>query len=299
MKLIFFMALLANIIFFLWEYPISRLSSVPPGNSSNEKKLAPILLLSEIAKQTEHSILPLEDDAVEVNAQLIVADIKLATGEAIAESAPSEVIDGQYQVIDTSREGLRRDELLAVDVDNAEATASIQSLVNAKVAENSSQTQLSDRLLPTGQSYCHQLGAVDDQNSLNQWRTVNESSTNSARQIEKSINKKLRYLVYYPPAESVEQSKDTIQSFKRMGVNELWLFRRGALKGAISFGLFSQEGRALSLQKHLSAKGIVAEILQSDTANPAVYVSISTAKEEMKNADPLRDKLLIAECEKQ
>ena len=69
-----------------------------------------------------------------------------------------------------------------------------------------------------------------------------------------------RYLVFIPAAKDFGIAQATEQQLKAKGITNLWLFRKGPMKNAISLGLFVKKQRAENLAQQLKQKQIEAEI---------------------------------------
>ncbi len=156
-----------------------------------------------------------------------------------------------------------------------------------------------EQLLLPKQTFCYEIGPFKDEESMNQWLTLNKNTISHFLQIEKNSPINPRYLVYSPATGNFEQSKKNITLFQKMGVDEFWMFRKGELEveGAISFGLFSKENRALDLQNKLSKKGLETKILHTEMTKTLLYLQIYTEKERLKSIFNANNKPVIANCE--
>jgi len=68
------------------------------------------------------------------------------------------------------------------------------------------------------------------------------------------------YLVFIPAAKDFHTAQATEQQLKAKGITNLWLFRKGPMKNAISLGLFVKKQRAENLARQLKQKQIKVEI---------------------------------------
>ncbi len=286
MKVIFLIVLLANIIFFLWEYNAPSLHSEQSTQTQNKQKLKQIFLLSEVKKQSKKSEIP---------PTIIVSELKTILN-AVAEP-PSDKVS-HSNIIQPNQ---------PIDPIAIDKTASEQATVKSKSKhttlkakiekEQISQANIQKQSFPPTKTFCYKIGPFQDKNSLDQWLALNKSTISRSFQIEKSDLLDSKYLVYSPATGNIEQSKENIQKFQKMGIDNLWLFRKGELEGAISFGLFSKENRALDLQNKLSAKGLDAKIIHTDMTASPLYLQIFTEKERLKSIFNTNNKQIIAECE--
>ncbi|WP_198246648.1 hypothetical protein [methane-oxidizing endosymbiont of Gigantopelta aegis] len=82
--------------------------------------------------------------------------------------------------------------------------------------------------------------------------------TSNIREIKQSIPS--TYLVFIPAAKDFDTAQATEQQLKAKGITNLWLFRKGPMKNAISLGLFVKKQRAENLARQLKQKQIKVEI---------------------------------------
>ena len=151
-------------------------------------------------------------------------------------------------------------------------------------------------LLEQKKSYCYQVGPFNGKAELTAWQSLNKLESASIHTFNKKLQIVSGYLVYYPAADDFSGSKKNARMLARKGITDLWLFRKGELKGVISLGLFVQEKRALSLQKELVNKGISVEIMQRSKVEKALFADISNQQEAFKDAVIVSDKQTISSC---
>ena len=99
---------------------------------------------------------------------------------------------------------------------------------------------------------CFRVGPFTNQGLAQEWTdSMTVNSAVKAEIIDRNIQQNIRYLVYYPAADSFETSLKNLTMLRKHGIKELWLFRNGELRGNISLGIFNQEDRAeLVRDKH-------------------------------------------------
>lgn len=68
------------------------------------------------------------------------------------------------------------------------------------------------------------------------------------------------YWLMYPAA-NMTQAQENLRRLQALGFTDLWLFRRGAWRNAISVGLYSQLSRAGAVADRLRARGIDVAVL--------------------------------------
>jgi hypothetical protein len=310
MKYIFFVTLLVNILFFLWEFNSPTSNAVESEYSQNRQQFEPILLLSEVNTQIGSDVIVKKDELVKVNSP-VVAERKPSI-DTVPE--PSNIVsldkkESNQLIIDSTdlKPDLERQDelpLTMVNFANKEEKSVVeQNIENNKLIEKTTTKELipfkeSERSLQVKQSYCYEIGPFDGQDTLDKWLALNKKDINSFQQIEKVINKNPRYLVYYPAADSFELAKENEQLFKNMGVTDIWLFRKGEFKGAISFGLFGKESSALDLQTKLADMGLDVDILYSENGKAVFYLEIETEKGTGWKGFNMTGEFQIKECSK-
>jgi hypothetical protein len=68
------------------------------------------------------------------------------------------------------------------------------------------------------------------------------------------------YWVLYPKAENLDVGRANRKMLMEKGIQDLWLFDKGELQGAISLGIYKTKERAESLQSKLREQGVEAEV---------------------------------------
>ncbi len=63
-----------------------------------------------------------------------------------------------------------------------------------------------------------------------------------------------------PAADTYESSEANFKMLKARGMDDIWLFQKGNLRGAISLGLFKRKEQAINVQKQFKAKNIDVEL---------------------------------------
>ncbi|MFK5949931.1 MAG: hypothetical protein QM500_14300 [Methylococcales bacterium] len=230
MKIFFFLVLLANIIFFLWEYKAVKTYS-PLVSQENVKKQ--ILLLSE-----------LPDGGSE---------------ETIVENAsvPPDMLLNNESSFDGGQ--------------------------NNTPVEN--------------KSYCYQVGPFLSESLLDDWVVKNKIDINLLTKVSEKSKKVTGFLVYYPQANTFQQSKNHIQLLENKGVTDFWLFRKGELKGVISLGLFTTKKRAVLLQNKLLNSGFSVKIMPRYREESIWYINILTDNQVMIDKMILSEKQSFLACD--
>jgi hypothetical protein len=107
---------------------------------------------------------------------------------------------------------------------------------------------------------CYEAGPFDVDRSFEIWYRQLASSGTEIKAISREDKAVDDYLVFYPAAETMEQSEADLQMLKDQGLKDFWVVRKGAEKGQILLGIFSREERAIKMKSQLQAKGINADI---------------------------------------
>mgnify|MGYP000529986620 FL=1 len=233
MKIFFFLVLLTNIVFFLWEF-----------NSQKE-----IISISNIDNTTEKIFL----------------------------------------LSELSKEELDKRRIITV-VDKQEDIEPIEILETESLIEEQGSIDLENK------SFCYQVGPFLNEKLLDEWLASNDIDVNLLTKVNEMKKKVTGYLVYYPQADTYEQSKKNVQMLESKGFTEFWLFRKGELKGNISLGLFSEKNRAVSLQESLLKAGVNVKIMPRYRAESMWYVNILSNNKVIVDKIMLLDKQSFLSC---
>lgn len=164
---------------------------------------------------------------------------------------------------------------------------------NRKVTDDG----LNNNLLEQKNSYCYQVGPFNDATELKKWQTLNKLELAPIHVFKKDLQVVSGYLVYYPAMEYFSESKKNVAMLRKKGITDLWLFRKGELKGVISLGLFVQKNRAISLQKKLVNKGISVDIMRRYRKEKALFVDVSKQQESFKDTVIFTKNQAVSSCE--
>lgn len=105
-----------------------------------------------------------------------------------------------------------------------------------------------------------------------EWGSFNANASTQALNIAKQLNIKAlinqqtaasqhtRYWIYHPPLDNLEAAQQTTETYKRLGVDDVFIVQDPQFKFAISFGVFRDERLADKLMTSLKAKGIQAVV---------------------------------------
>jgi len=283
MKIIFFLVLLINIIFFLWEFNIgdSHIQKEP----KNESETKQILLLSELPRESQERIEVLASnegsiESIDTNSENeFINSVDLAVQQQVELTQESSLVDYSWLI----------EEKILNNNESGEAEAVIQNKSLLKGSKGNSLEKT---------TFCYQVGPFLNEKLLTDWIAVNNINIDSVTQFNKETTKVTGYLVYYPQAKTYEESKQHVQLLESKGITEFWLFRKGELKGNISLGLFVKESRALGLKNKFIATGINVEVMTRYRIETEWYANVLSEFEIRSNMVKFKDKLsFVSSCD--
>lgn len=268
MKFIFFLVLLINSIFFLWQY----------------RKGAPEIYLPRLEKNSSASTetIILLDHLPEVAAE-IATKVQINRTQTLLESVKQKMTDNGAELVGPRPLQLElqanRDEVIRV-TQNIGGTVSRavdphkETTLSLRIPPHSGETQavetnimiesgsnINDPIATEGSdlpehkkniSACFQLQAVSDkQQILDQNNKQNEFELSFVAQEQAYIS---NFLVLTLAADSLQQAIDLQEILIQQGIDDLWLFKKGKFKWQISLGLFSTAQKAADAKEVYSRK---------------------------------------------
>jgi len=96
------------------------------------------------------------------------------------------------------------------------------------------------------------------------------------------------YMVYYPAAETLAQSKANLQMLEKQGYHDLWLLENGEEQGQISLGVFATEEAALAMKNRMLAKGLKAEVKIRYKTKAQKYALLKSNRQTIEQLDALK-----------
>ncbi len=246
MKILFFLALLANLTFFFWQYNeggYAFLAHQPIATTDSEPKQ--IQLLAEVKPQ-------------------VLAQLPVKSTQPILTPNASDHHDTNLTV-----NSLMAKNEVAVNTQMANNTAHplFKQPEPPPVAEPSAR-----------KTYCYLVSGFTNKTALQAWLHNEPATTEVGRKLKKNKISGFDYQVYYPAAASLAQSQRNLTIVKSLGVSEVFLMRNKQFAGDMSFGIFSEQARAVAVQHSLAARGIYTLIRKRPKINAVVYVRIKTEK---------------------
>ncbi len=109
-------------------------------------------------------------------------------------------------------------------------------------------------------SRCGTIGPLKDRQVATKVLEDLQKSQLEAK-IEQSVEKKqIGYWVVIPPLADGSQAQAKIDQLTKVGLKDIWHFRGGGLKNAISLGMFSKKENAENFSREVLAKGFKTEM---------------------------------------
>ncbi len=286
MKFWFLIIVLANVMLFLWEQ--QRASSGHMGHTAaiSENSEKQILLVSELPDDLDGKNPDNMSGTVAVTGQADEIN-RIDTREPALVKGPDD------------KQRLKKDEtigLTGISKPVEEPTVS-EILMSRKNLE-----QISGQLTPESLSSvhqdsmnmehdnradtarertlkCYEIGPFKNKREMNAWLEQQHiNAGDSQPYAKKQQGEQVTYLVYLPAAETFEQSIKNQTMLREKGVSDLWLFRKGQMRGAVSLGLFRKKTRAERLVQVLAGKGV--EVILSERVKPqrSLYIRIQSGE---------------------
>jgi len=194
----------------------------------------------------------------------------------------SEIATDSGVVAETKNEDAREVTTIAeaqVDttpVDEAEATPEPQvASVDRDISQPDVESPVADdKPVPTKPeitSRCGRIGPIKDRKVAKQVLGELKKSKFEAK-LERSVEKlQIGYWVVIPPLSDGSQAQAKIDELSKAGLKDIWHFRGGGLKNAISLGMFSKKENAENYSQELLRKGFRTK-MQPRTINKTSYL---------------------------
>jgi hypothetical protein len=300
MKYWFFSLLLANAIFFLWEFHYGALEPPKTPDTTMAGGEKQILLLSEAGSNSLSQRPESARLVPEVFASVMeISNALLQDAQQPLVKAAEPETAGQAPVLEQ-----------AASENNASTEAVEEISTNPappQIAEQPETEQAADELGPENgippepasppkpeamHTSCYAAGRSINVEALNNLLGRYRPQLTALELTVREKRKNGSYLVYYPPAATLEQSIATAETLRNnYGVSDLLVFRNGELKGTISLGVFSNEQRAKIAQSQLEKKGVHAKIMPRYPLEKNYFVRARWSEQQTAAAKQLSDAL--------
>lgn len=136
---------------------------------------------------------------------------------------------------------------------------------------------------------CYQIGSFATPADADNWLHQQAGLYSSARKLSKNKVIGVSYQVYYPAAARLEQSRKNLQIAKSLGVREVFLIKEKPFFGDLSFGIFTEQERALTTQRSLRAKQIYAYLRKIPKTGSLIYLRLKSEKTKSQFAPSLKN----------
>jgi len=259
-KVLFFILLIFNSVFFLWE--LSRENKLDESPESTRSlaangNVARIILQNELSKVNKSTERPQPDKPVFTSQfRSISIDMPGLIQQAATKSI-TETLSSQTTALlqsEVSRHLSKSEDILALNA----------SQPHINVFESEPDFQLykpkTENFDKNNLQGCYKLGPFFSQSeSYRIFTQINADGEKARRQTELA-DKATGFMVIYPSAETLEKSKENVKFLRSLGIKDMWLINTGKLQGAISLGIFNRLNTAEIMRDELHTQGILAEI---------------------------------------
>ncbi len=107
---------------------------------------------------------------------------------------------------------------------------------------------------------CYEAGPFESKQEMLLWDKQNQIKAENITFQFKDVEVVDGYLLYYPAPETLAKAEENVAILEAKGVKDLWLFRFGDMKGAISLGFYDTAKQAIHAQEALEKLGVDAKI---------------------------------------
>lgn len=278
MKVLFFIAVWVNIVFFLWESNFANIDTVYDGDVNAVKQ---ILLQSELLESNKKNTIVknIENNVLETKPS--VNDIKEKKNNKLNNKIKNEK--------------------------NLEVSAEVTKIIPKNKAENSKtktkktaikkDKKPSDKVATLLPEHCYHIGPFKNPGVFDEWRDQNKIDSASVVLLKKNEQTITQYMVYYPGSGDNNESKENMTKLKELGIVDAWLFKKGDFKGGISLGLYDREEPAKLRIKEVGLLFIDSEIKVIKKTKSALYAKVSKIKNNVKQTVNLSSKQAVIDCD--
>ncbi len=265
MKWLFLLLLIINVGIFTWGYQHEQLMQEPAIDAGAD--VGNMRLISELAEGERREI---TQDGDETDAEVVIAKVEQPKAEhmtAIKEEAEQTETTETEKVPekeekakpkDVSKEGPEQETKNETGVKRQEPVEQHSVSPDKTAVQSEKKKQEKDKSGIV--SRCGVIGPLKDHQvakDVVEELKKSELETKLERKIEKE---QIGYWVVIPPMEDGGQAQAKIDELTQAGVKDIWHFRGGGMKDAISLGMFAQKGNAVNFSKEVSQKGFKTEM---------------------------------------
>ena len=270
MKKLFFLLLLVNTIFLLWEIsPVSkpRLDSTTTGIDLQSQGASRIQLVGEIPVSSGNEVAENTADNSKTEDQPLAMDTEISATQALISD---EVAESVADIISSAASEMLEQQISEhlVQLDPRSRMAAVEWQINGNSPSNAEQPVQPRRA-------CYRLGPRFSRAQLAPLSNTVASRGMVTKITTEMADKATSFMVYYPAAETHELSRQNLDSLKSQGISDLWLINNGDRRGAISLGIFDRRERALILQNQMKEKGVQTRIQPSYSKRRGYFLVFS------------------------
>jgi hypothetical protein len=266
MKILFFLAVLANLVFFLWQYNAGAFQQ-PSDRAEPLAVEKQIWLVSELEQKPAIKV------AVKSNSYPAFVGLRSSaqpTGSKITATTLAHVIAKMDHDMLAMTEFKP---LLKPKTVPAQATKAVAIKTTPTAVASISTLKPAEKTF-----FCYQISTLANKSVVANWVKRQAKEITLLKPIKENEPMVADYLIYYPTAGSIEKTRENIALLKEQGVTELFVIKSGEFKNAISLGVFKNQARAIRQQQNLIHQGIQAQLAKRYKSAAMVYLQIKTEK---------------------
>ncbi len=240
MKWLFLLLLIINIGIFAWGYQHEQVKKQPAIEAGAD--VGDMRLISELEEDEKKEIV---ETTVDEDSEKTADEV----GQTKQEQRPTdeEIPDIVEKTVTAAKEEVPASEV-----------ADKKDLSIETKKEKATQEQKTEE--PGVVRRCGTIGPIKDrQVAKDLVEELKESELNA--KLERKIEKQqIGYWVVIPPMEDGSQAQAKIDELAQAGVKDIWHFRGGGMKDAISLGMFAKKENAVNFTQEVLKKGFKTEM---------------------------------------
>lgn len=239
-KKLFFILLATNLIFLLWE--IGHGGSGRPGAVDRGTSVKRLVLLKEL------KVLPRK---------------RRFPSESLSLEPPSSARGGGAERREVAASAAQVESLNAEDIPKES---------NPKAEEEHPPSDAGEVIPASAVAACERIGLFASRPLAEEFLGRLNAEGIQGQIESDSVMETSGYWIMYPPADTLEHSRENYARFKAQGMDDLWLFEQGPWKGAISMGMFSAQSRAQAVARRLREQGMEVVVKPKQERREAYWV---------------------------